>query len=141
MNKIQIEHIYLGINHAHFRSFLREVQCHKIVDGNIAIFLASLYRRNRTRGSTNNFPLAMMYMEIMSRRIPGESQRGFSFQKTVEIWEMSECLSRSEINWIPEMLRRAHWYNTVDRCSLTILSVFHQRTKRWHDSKSHMTYI
>lgn len=35
MNKIQIEHIYLGINHAHFRSFLREVQCHKIVDGNV----------------------------------------------------------------------------------------------------------
>lgn len=114
--------------------FLREVHCHKTLDVNVAIFSASLYR-NQTRGSTKYSPTAMMYMEIMSRRIPGESQRGFSFQKTIGIWEMSECLSRSEINWIPEMLRRARSYNTVDRYSLTILTVCHQRTKRWHDLK------
>lgn len=93
-------------------------------------------------GALSILPQLSQYMEIMSRQIPGESQRGFSFQKTVGIWKMSECLSRSEINWIPEMLRRARSYNTVNRYSLTIFTVCHQRTKRWHDLKrdKNMTY-
>lgn len=39
--------------------FLREVQCHKTLDGNVAIFSASLYR-NRTLGSTKHSPTAIV---------------------------------------------------------------------------------